>query len=266
MREDCNRAEDLKRIEAALIAAAQAAAPYLERPLGIEYKRNGDPVTEAEGKINESLYRTLLRPDEGWLSEESADDLSRLTKRRVWIVDPIDGTKEFIAGIPEWCISVGLVEGGVPVAGGVLNPIGRRLVLGSVETGVTVNGMPFNLPGKEFLAGCVVLASRSEVKKGIWNRFGGRGYEIRPTGSIANKLASVASGLADATWTLVPKHEWDVAAGAALVKASGGDVYDLEGATPQFNRADPLLQGLIAHRPGLRAAVAREIAASRSRH
>ena len=260
-----SRPEDLEIIEAALHGAARAAAPYLGNPFKIDYKENGDPVTEVERKINEVLHSLLVRGDEGWLSEETADDLARLTKHRVWVVDPIDGTREFVEGIPEWCISVGLIERGVPVAGGVLNPIACRLVLGSIEAGVTINGKPHSLAEKACLAGCLVLASRSEVKKGEWECFGGRGYEIRPTGSIAHKLCLVAAGLADATWTLVPKHEWDVAAGTALVKAAGGDVYDLQGKTPQFNRSDVLLHGLIAHRPGLRAAVGEEIASSRTR-
>ena len=257
------RPADLERIETALNCAARVAAPLLERPCKIDYKENGDPVTEVERRINEVLYGMLVRDDEGWLSEETADDLTRLAKRRVWVVDPIDGTREFVQGIPEWSISVGLVEGGIPVAGGVLNPTAHLLVLGSIESGVTINGKPCRLSEKASLADCVVLASRSEVKRGEWLSFGGHGYEIRPTGSIANKLCSVAAGLADATWTLVPKHEWDVAAGTALVQAAGGDVYDLDGATPRFNRPNALLSGLIAHRPGLRTAVCEEIALSR---
>ena len=97
----------------------------------------------------------------------------------------------------------------------------------------------------------MVLASRSEVKRGEWESFRRKDFEVKPVGSVAYKLALVAAGLADATWTLVPKHEWDIAAGVALLQAAGGDVYSLEGEPPSFNQKNPLLSGLIAHAPGL---------------
>ncbi len=257
------REEDLARIGAALATAARAAGALIGRSPQVEYKADGDPVTDVEKRIDEVLRGELLRDGEGWLSEETADDLSRLEKNRVWVVDPIDGTREFIEGLPEWSISVGLVERGIPTAGGILNPSTDWLVLGSLETGVTVNGIPCCLSEKTSLSGCLVLASRTEMRRGEWTRFEDRGYEIRPSGSIALKLGLVAAELADATWTLMPKHEWDVAAGVALVRAAGGDVCSLLDELPPFNRRTPLLPGLIAHRPGLLRAISLEMARSR---
>lgn len=256
---DSKPLEDLKRIEAALSAAGPVSLSFSALPRKVEYKERGDPVTEADRKINEILMESLLRDGEGWLSEETADDLSRLGRHRVWIVDPVDGTKEFVSGIAEWCISVGLVEGGTAVAGGVLNPLTRQLVLGSLATGVTLNGRPVKPRRKTSLEGCTILASRSEVDRGEWARFLNRGYEVRPTGSVAYKLAMVASGLADATWTLSPKSEWDIAAGVALVNASGGHVYSLQGDPLEFNKSVVALQGLVAHCPGLTSEARREI-------
>jgi myo-inositol-1(or 4)-monophosphatase len=100
-----------------------------------------------------------------------------------------------------------------------------------------------------------VLASRSEVRRGQWERFAGAPFTVKPTGSVAYKLACVAAGLADATWTLVPKHEWDVAAGVALARAGGCAVCTPAGDPPRFNRADPLLAGLVACAPALRRPV-----------
>jgi myo-inositol-1(or 4)-monophosphatase len=92
----------------------------------------------------------------------------------------------------------------------------------------------------------VVLASRSEVKRGEWERFKGASFRVQAMGSVAYKLALVAAGKADATWTLVPKNEWDVAAGVALVRAAGGEVFLPTGMQRRFNAANPKLPGLIA--------------------
>ena len=88
------------------------------------------------------LRKNLLRDGEGWLSEESVDDVSRLDKSRVWVVDPLDGTREFVAGIPEFCVSIGLVEDGRPVAGGICNPATNETIIGSLDSGVMYNGKP----------------------------------------------------------------------------------------------------------------------------
>jgi myo-inositol-1(or 4)-monophosphatase len=222
--------------------------------LWVGRKAGGDLMTAADHALNETLRRALPRADEGWLSEESADDLVRVGRRRVWVVDPLDGTQEFVAGIPEWCVSIGLVEDGQPVAGGLCNPATGELFLGSVETGVTLNGRPVRTRERRELLGAEVLASRSEVRRGEWNDATAP-FRVRPVGSVAYKLALVAAGLADATWTLSPKHEWDVAGGAALVLAAGGEIRTLGWEAPGFNRRDPWLSGLVATSAGLGEAV-----------
>lgn len=130
----------LRRIEEALKAAAYAVTPFLAGTHRVEYKSGHDPVTEADRIANRTLRDVLLQKSEGWLSEESVDDLSRLQKDRLWVVDPIDGTREFISGIPEWCISVGLVENGRAVAGGICNPVTGEVFLGGLGEGVRLNG------------------------------------------------------------------------------------------------------------------------------
>lgn len=194
----------------------------------------------------------LQRDGEGWFSEETTDDHDRLARQRVWIVDPLDGTLEFIAGVPEWCISVGLMENGRAVAGGIVNPARSEIILGSFESGVTYNGRRTFASQRATLTNGVVLASRSEVNRGEWESFRGLPFLIRPTGSIAYKLGLVAAGLADATWTLSPKHEWDVAAGIALVEAAGGFVMTLETLGVELNNPCPALPGIIAGGMNLR--------------
>ncbi|MCP3978822.1 MAG: 3'(2'),5'-bisphosphate nucleotidase CysQ [bacterium] len=246
-----SRREDIERIAAALDRAREVLAKFTPGQVEHRLKDRGDPVTEADTAINDVLLESLPREGEGWLSEETVDAPARLSCERVWVVDPLDGTKEFVQGVPEWCVSVALVEGGRPVAGGIWNPPEDLTVIGSVEDGVRVNGTRSQLTARAGLQGASVLASRSEVKRGEWEQFRDAPFEVVPMGSVAYKMARVAAGLADATWTLVPKHEWDVAAGAALVAAAGGSVWTIEGEDAVFNRRKPKFRGLLAAAPGL---------------
>ena len=242
---------DLARIREALHRGAEALAPFTPGAIDAVVKEGGDPVTEADLAVNSILRQVLPEPGDGWLSEETADGVDRLACSRVWIVDPVDGTREFIAGIPEWCISIGLVEDGRPIAGGIYAPSTDQLVLGAIGHGVTLNGEPGAEWRARDLRGALVLASRSEIRRGEWQRFFATPISVRSVGSIAFKLGLVAAGLADATWTLVPKHEWDVAAGAALVLAAGGSVFGVNGEPVRFNRPDPVLSGFVATAPGI---------------
>src|ERR1700716_3830804 len=112
----------LSRISAALEAACEVFSRFTPGAIEAEYKAGHDPVTEADRAVDAVLCQNLLRDGEGWLSEESADDLSRLDRERVWVVDPLGGTREFVMGLPEFCVSIGFVENGKPVAGGIYNP------------------------------------------------------------------------------------------------------------------------------------------------
>jgi myo-inositol-1(or 4)-monophosphatase len=240
------RETDLKRIETALLQAAEVVRSFPMGATPAERKGKNDIVTAADHAINRLLTDILPQQGDGWVSEETADDPVRLDKRRVWIVDPLDGTREFVEGIPEWCVSIGLVEDGKPVAGGILNPATGQLFLGSVETGVTLNGKSVSMRAGEKLDDLLILASRSEVKRGEWEPFAKSPFTVKPLGSVAYKLALVAAGLADATWTLTPKHEWDLAGGVALLHAARGVVKKLDGDAPLFNRSKLLLDGLLA--------------------
>lgn len=239
----------LHRIEAALEASRSVFRRFTPGQVQAEFKSGHDPVTEADRAVDAVLRQNLLREGEGWLSEESADDLSRLDKEQVWVVDPLDGTREFVMGLPEFCVSIGYVKNGRPVAGGIFNPATQEIFLGSVDAGVLYNGKPARPSQRRNLDGALVLASRSEVKRGEWKPFENAGFTIRPMGSVAYKLALVSAGLADVTFTLTPKHEWDVVAGAALVKSAGGFVSTLDKTDLTANRRDPLLSGLLACGP-----------------
>jgi len=245
-------AQILQRIQAALEASRAVFAHFTPGSIDTEYKAGHDPVTEADRALDAVLRKELLREGEGWLSEESVDDPVRLERSRIWVVDPLDGTREFVQGIPEFCVSVGFVENGKPVAGGIYNPATDETFLGSIDSGVTYNGKPSQPSQRTSLEGALVLASRSEVKRGEWKPFEKAAFTIRPMGSVAYKLALVSVGLADVTFTLTPKNEWDVVAGAALVQSAGGFVSTLAKTDLIANRHDPLLLGLLASGPFLK--------------
>lgn len=243
--------EILNRIETALTAATQALQEFTPGNIQSKLKTGGDPVTEADVLLDKILKAELLRDGEGWLSEETKDDQSRLKKECVWIVDPLDGTREFIQGIPEWCISIAYVVNGRPEAAGICSPSAQETFLGTRSGGVTLNGKPVKVTDKRDLAGATVLASRSEVNRGQWKQFENAPFETIPMGSVAYKMARVAAGLNDMTFTLVPKNEWDVAAGWLLVEAAGGRVLDKNGVPRVFNQSNPLLPGLFAANPDI---------------
>ena len=246
----------LDRIQSAIQAASEIFGRFTPGEIAAEYKAGHDPVTEADRTLDAVLRENLLRTGEGWLSEETADDRSRLSCSQVWVVDPIDGTREFVAGIPEFCVSIAMVDRGRPIAGGICNPATHEVFLGSVDSGITYNGEAARVSQRSTLSGALVLASRSEEKRGEWKVFREAPFEVQATGSVAYKLARVAAGLADATFTLTPKHIWDVAGGTALVESAGGSVRTI--AQQRVNCAEEslLVPGLFACGPLLQRPLA----------
>jgi myo-inositol-1(or 4)-monophosphatase len=234
--------EIVRRIQAALEAGSAALAELPAGPGPVRYKSARDPVTEADRMLDGVLRKHLLQPGETWISEESGGDTQPPRQGRVWIVDPLDGTREYVAGVPEWCLSVALTENGRGIAAGICNPNTKEMLLGATDAGVTYNGRPVSTTRREALAGALVLASRSEFSRGEWERFRN----------------------ADATWTLLPKHGWDVAAGILLVEAAGGFVCAPDGAPLNLDPPGKLLPGLVAGASGLRREVLELLTANRS--
>jgi myo-inositol-1(or 4)-monophosphatase len=236
----------LSKIDRALDESMLALKKFKSGEVEAEHKQGGDPVTDADRMVDRLLKKYLPENNDGWLSEETRDDLSRLEKKAVWIVDPLDGTREFVKGIPEWVVSIAYVVEGHAVAGGMCNPDTGERFLGAAGHGVFYNGHKARMSEKTSLEGALVPASRSEVRRGEWEKFEKSPIKIKPMGSVAYKLGLLSAGQVDANWTLVPKHEWDVAAGVALVEAAGGFARLKNGERPLFNNKDTLLSGLWA--------------------
>jgi len=241
-----NLKQNLEVVKKYVYQAGQAIFQMATEGFETAYKANEDPVTTADLKAD-SILREGLTKDfsgTGWLSEETRDDYSRLDKELVWVVDPIDGTKEFVSGIPEYAVSVALVEYGLPVLAVVYNPATEELFAAAHGQGAWLNGKAINAE-HALTAKPVLLASRSEIRRGEFEPFEPFA-EIRPCGSIAYKLALVAAGIADATFSLGPKNEWDIAAGVLLVSESGGNVTNPSGAPFTFNQRSTLVDGIVA--------------------
>ena len=227
-------------------AAGAVVRGWYDRAYSVRQKANDSPVTEADLEANQCILEHVSAafPDDGWLSEETADAPPRLTKRRVWVVDPLDGTKEFVKGIPEFCVCIGLVEDTVPVVGVSYNPASEELFAAAQGLGLTLNGLPARVSAQHDLQGARFLASRSEAARGEWEEF--LDLQVDLTGSVAYKLALIAAGRGDATFSLTPKNEWDICAGTVLIAAGGGRITDRYGQPLRFNQPDTRLPGLIA--------------------
>ena len=184
-----------KRIQIALQKAGSLVSDLENSSMYVKHKGDG-PVTEMDHKLNQLLYDELFDQEEGWLSEESTDDLSRLSREYVWIIDPIDGTHQFIKGVPEWAISVAISQNGNIIEGGMLNPWANQLFKLNENGAVELNGDPVSVTDKKNLSDVVVLTSRGEIRWGNWDRYQNSEFKISTVGSLAYRLGLVASGIA----------------------------------------------------------------------
>ena len=175
-------------------------------------------------------------PEFGWLSEETVDSPERLEKEYVWIVDPLDGTKEFIEGVPHFVVSVGLVHNHVPILGVLYNPVTEELIRTDDEGSVWYNDEKASLCAETQLQSVGCLNSRSETRRGLWEPWAGEFKELIPIGSVAYKLGLVAGGQQDFFVTLRPKNEWDICAGHALLQTLGGTMKTVTGKEIVYNQ------------------------------
>jgi myo-inositol-1(or 4)-monophosphatase len=212
-------------------------------------KAGQSPVCEADIAVNDFLKDRLasLGPQIGWLSEESVDDSARLDAASVWIVDPIDGTRAYIAGLEDWSISVALVKAGRPVVAGLYAPVTNELFLAQRDLGATCNGKTLAVTDAATLAGARVGGPRNRV-----DRLARVANGIVPAPkihSLALRFARVAQGRLDVVVAGPNSHDWDLAAADLLVHEAGGLVTDLAGAPVIYNRSNPVHGILVAAGP-----------------
>ena len=234
------------RLARAVRRAGALALDKFGSPIRKWTKGGNSPVCEADIEIDLLLRDELMRetPRYGWLSEESSDDARRLAVRRVWIVDPIDGTRGFIDGEPDWTISAALVEDGRPAVAALFAPVSDELFLATKGQGASHNGLAIRSDPGDRLDGARLAGPKRRLE-----RFAAivPGITMVPKiHSLALRLARVAAGTLDAAFAGPNSHDWDLAAADLLVHEAGGVLTSLAGDTPVYNRPDPVHGALIA--------------------
>jgi len=240
---------DLKLAINASLKAGEIIMQYYCDDYEIKEKGYHNPVTTADNEADSYLKSTLMsaRPQYGWLSEETVDSKNRLNKEKVWIVDPLDGTKEFIEGVPQFVVSIALVEKGIPIIGVLHNPVTKETFHAAKGGGAYLDQGQYRCSIKDSTRDMVILNSRSETRRGLWEPYKKHFKELRPIGSVAYKMGLTAIGKADIFATLRPKNEWDICAGTCLINEAGGKVINLNGKEITFNNQKTLIEpGLIA--------------------
>ena len=248
---------DLALLAGAATEAGRLARSFWGRAVAVREKGDGQgPVSEADLAVDALLRDrlTAARPGYGWLSEESADDPARHTARRSFVVDPIDGTRSFLARERVWAHALAVVEAGQVVAGVVHLPMLKRTYAARLGGGATMNGGAIRAGNRAALDGAEVLTNAASLDPALWP--GGvppvtRAF--RP--SLAYRLCLVAEGRYDAMLTLRPAWEWDVAAGALIAAEAGAGVSDRHGAVPVFNARHPATDGLVVAGAALHGAL-----------
>ena len=212
-------------------------------------KSPGHPVTEADLAVNALLLERLrgARPDYGWLSEETADDVDGRTKARTWVVDPIDGTRAYMRPAdPNWCIAIALVEAGEAVAGVLFAPMHEELYEAHRGGGAFLNGAALSVSQAHEETGARVIIDEGVVKHPGWPEPWPELVLPKPKpNATLYRMALVAAGRWDATFALVSKSDWDLAAGAVLVAEAGGVVSTHIGTPLRFNRHTPAQRSML---------------------
>jgi myo-inositol-1(or 4)-monophosphatase len=253
---DGDPTEDLALLTGAAHAAGEIARARIGRVAVWEKPGGEGPVTEADIEIDAMLRARLgaARPGYGWLSEESADDPARLAARRVFIVDPIDGTRAFAAGEHSFAHSLAIAVDGRVVAGVVHLPMRGETYAAFEGGGARLNDVTIRPSDRRELAGAEVLAAGTQLRADLWP--GGVPQvtrHFRP--SLAWRLCLAAAGRYDAALTLREAWEWDVAAGTLIATEAGAVVTDRAGRPARFNAPVPRVPGLIVAGPALHAAL-----------
>ncbi|MDH7639508.1 3'(2'),5'-bisphosphate nucleotidase CysQ [Sphingomonas oryzagri] len=247
------------RLEAVAAVAAEAGALALGKAKdGFRRweKAGGEPVCEIDLAVDHFLKGRLaaIDPEAGWLSEETADDKARLGARRVWVVDPIDGTRDYLRGRTGWAVSVALVEDGRPILGVLDAPARGEVWTAQAGEGAWRNGAAIRVAPRDTITGARVPADQLPRRDADL-------VAVSKPNSIALRIAMVAAGDADLVATLRWGHEWDIAAAVLIAAEAGASVTDALGVPMAFNTASAEAFGVLVTPPGIHEAAIRRLAA-----
>ena len=243
---------DLALIVDAAREAGELAADLRRRGLEIAYKAGDSPVTNADLAADALLKERLgaARPDYGWLSEETADDPARMAKRRLFVVDPIDGTRAFLKDRPWWAVSIAVVEDYRPLAGVVFAPQVGETYAAAAGQGATLDGKPIRAAGTCVVEDCSMVGDPRMFAHPDWP-IPWPAMRVEQRNSTAYRMCLVASGAFDAALALVPKHDWDLAAADLIGVEAGCFVGDHLGRSFAYNGAVPVQRSLVCAAPAL---------------
>lgn len=250
-----NLTEDLVLLKKAVLKAGDIAMnKFGSGDFESWLKKGNEPVTEIDLAVNQSLKEALLgeRPDYGWLSEESTDDKARLNKKYVWVVDPIDGTRAYIKGTPDFSISVALLENSKPVLGVTFAPALEKFYEAAKGRGTFLNEKKVSVNRATELAGIHLQSDPGYIGNAPRWIYPWPEITVSKHQSFALRLAAFAAGETDAVLAARPKSEWDVAAGAILIEEAGGVLCNQEGTPFAFNQENTRLHQIMAFPPGLK--------------
>jgi len=248
--------EDLTLLKQSAEEAAELVMGFYKKDPSSWTKNGSSPVSEADLASDALLKERLLgaRPDYGWLSEETEDNIERLSRDSVWVVDPIDGTNAFLQGRPDFTVCAGLVRDGEAIAGVVINPVHGQTFAAIRGIGAWLNDGRLSKPNEAALQSARYLCRRNVMKPERW-----KGDIPAPKsgyiGSLAYQLCLIASGKWDAAISVSPLHEWDIAAAGLILMESGGIVTDQRGGSLRYNRDMPRIDGMICAAPMLHEAI-----------
>jgi myo-inositol-1(or 4)-monophosphatase len=233
-----------ERLAAVLREAGAIALKTFRSPVRSWLKDQGSPVSEADMAVDAFLRERLAAPGCGWLSEETAEDRSSREARRLWIVDPIDGTRAYLAGQGDWSVSVALVDDGRPVLAGVLAPVTDELFMARAGLGATRNGVTI----RASQGGALSAAKVSGPKRLVQGLVAAHPQiVIAPRiGSLALRLVRVAQGELDVAFATGSSHDWDLAGADLLVHEAGGVLTNLVGRGLTYNQPDLVHGALVA--------------------
>jgi len=243
---------DLELIVEAAREVGEVAVKMREAGLDIATKEGGSPVTNADIHVDQLLKERLgaERPDYGWLSEETADDIARLEQRRLFVVDPIDGTVAYMKGRPWWAVSIAVVEDGKPIAGVVHAPSLNETYAATRSGGATLNGRPIRASDVADIEDCAMLGDAKMFLHPSWPQ-AWPSMKIETRNSIAYRMCLVASGAFDAAVALSGKNEWDLAAADLICAEAGAIATDHLGRAFIYNDPNPRAPSLICAAPAL---------------
>lgn len=251
-------ADDVRLVRRVTEEAGRIALSYFARDIHTWDKSPNNPVSEADMAVDEFLRTTLMqnRTGYGWLSEETEDHSDRLRCGRLWIVDPIDGTRAFLAGGDDWGISVALVQDQKPVIAAFYAPVKNAFYFAEVGRGATKNGLSIRVSAQQNLDAARMMGDPSAFKaKKLWPTPWPASMHTEQANSIALRICQIADGQFDCCVTLRPKNDWDVAAADLILAEAGGTLTTGKGKGLIFNRKRPLHDHIVASCPALIPAI-----------